>query len=155
MHLGFDFDGTLACLRPGAPNQYGDPARRCLDSAALWGPTMWARIRVAQGDSLTIVSGRGREHEPLMRRWCSQFLGTAPEIVLRPRDVGLGCDAQAAWKATELTSRGLDCFVGDNPRIDGAAALQAHVNYVDVASLIAGNFPRQLGGDLGGRASGW
>lgn len=142
MIVGFDFDGTLACWRQGAERQFANAARGMLDAAALFGPTLWARRLHQAGHVVIIVSGRGAIHEAMMLRWCHHFLGFRPQMHLRPSKVGLGCSDQAQWKSEILVNERISVYVGDNPRIDEAAAGRANVAYIDAASLIHGSFPR-------------
>lgn len=141
MKVGVDFDGTLACLRPGAQRQFHDARQSILDAAALLGPTLWVQRMHTQGHEVLLISGRSVEHQGALRRWCLHFLGFAPPCYLRPRKLDLSCNVQATWKSQILRENGVSVYVGDNPRIDLEAARLAGIDYIDVGALIRGSFP--------------
>lgn len=140
--VGFDFDGTLVCPRQGTGRNFHDPRQSILDAAALLGPFAWLRSLRRRGYQVIVITGRPEPHRKWIRAWLRCMLGQSLDVYCRPAEVLLDCPSQARWKARVLREEGVSIYVGDNWRIDGEAAMQAHVDFVDVADLIAGRTPR-------------
>ena len=141
MKIGFDFDGTLAVWPRGARVDYGDPQWALANSAAVLGTVKWLRSLLAGGHQVVVITGRDERHASSLNYWLLAFVGCRLPVMTRPDHVGLSCDAQAAWKAQAMLDAGVTVYVGDNPRIDKAAARMAHVRFLDALMFRDGTLP--------------
>ena len=141
MTIGCDFDGTLAVWPRGVRVDYDNPQWALANSAAVLGTVKWLRAALSCGHTVVIITGRGAEHNSSLQYWLRHFIGHRLPVVTRPGHVGLDCESLAARKAAAMVDAGVSVYVGDNPRIDKAAAQMAHVHFLDAMLFRAGNLP--------------
>lgn len=141
MLIGFDFDGTLAVWPRGVRIDYDNPQWAMAQAAAVLGTIRWMKAVIKRGHDVVVITGRGAIHQGPLRYWLFQFTGHFIDVVTRPTAVGLNSAEQAAWKAKVVRELGVCMYVGDNHRIDKAAAKIAGVRFLDAKTFRNGTLP--------------
>ncbi len=150
LKVGFDFDGTLAVWPRGTRVDYGDPDWALANSAAVLGAVKWLRGLLNAGHEVVVITGRDGSHASSLGYWLLHFAGRRIPVVTRPAHVGLDAASQAAWKAQAILEAGVTVYVGDNLRIDKAAAHFAHVRFLDAMMFRFGTLPPLPATEKGG-----
>jgi acid phosphatase class B len=136
LRIGLDFDGTLATWPAGVTKNYNDTRYAICHANAIYPSIAFVKREKANGHEFVLITGRGVNHRRELQAWCLELLGFQVPIICRPSTVGLSHASQAAWKATMMQRSNIRVYYGDNERIDHAAALDAHVRFIHVNSVI-------------------